>query len=421
MNRLNAIAALAAATVIGGGLGLAPVPAHGADKPMVSRAFGKPLKAADDDVKKGDYQAALAELAKARALPMPTPYDTHVINELSWFAYYRTKDLRDAAKSMEATLDDGFTSVDKQHERIQDIAVFYYQLNDFAKAAEFGERAIKGGFATANTDLLVSQAYYQEHDFRNALRVTELIVNNEMKRGETPKESQLQIILDSCVKLSDNSCISRALERLVTYYPKPDYWQDLMTSLFQSRQAESSDVDMLNIYRLAMDVGAMTMPSQYIEMAQLALEQGSPGDAEQVLQQGYGKNVFTDQHDREHASRLFANAKKLAASDQSTLPKLATEASASPTGDKDVAVGLAYLGYQQYDKAADALAEGLMKGGVRNQAQAQLLLGIAELKAGRKADAVKAFHAVMGDPTLVRLAALWSLRAHGPAGTLASR
>ncbi len=415
MNRRNPAAALLGATLIGGGLGLALVPAHGADKPTVSRAFGKPLQAAQKDEQKGDFRAALAELDKARALPKPTPYETHAINELALYAYAKTKNFPAAAQAMEATLGDGFTTADTEHTRVQQIAGIYYQLKDYEKAAQFGERAVKGGFATGNTIIIVSQAYYLKGDFHNAERFTSGVVNEEIKRGATPTEPQLQIVLSSCVKLDDNSCIERSLERLVTYYPKPTYWRDLMDSLYQSKQAENNDSDMLNIYRLAMDVGAMTMPSQYIEMAQLALEQGSPGDAEQVLEKGFGANIFSDTHDREHADRLLANAKKQAASDQSSLAKLATDAASAPMGDKDVAVGVAYLGYQQYDKAADALAQGIMKGGLKNQAQAQLLLGIAQLKAGRKADAIKSFQAVMGDPTLERLAALWGLRARGAA------
>ncbi len=421
MNRFNHTAALAAATLIGG-LGLALVPAHGADKqPTVSREFGKPLQAANEDLKKGHYQDALEQLDKARALPKPTPYDTHLINELSLYAYAKTKDYPNAAKAMEATIGDGFTPATMEHLRIQDIASIYYQLKDYGKAAEFGERAVKGGFATDNTKTVVSQAYYLKGDFRNAYRFTNTLVSEEIKSGASPKEAQLQIVLDSCVKMNDQSCDSHALEQLVTYYPKPNYWQDLMVSLFNSRQAEGNDADLLNIYRLAMDVDAMTMAQQYIEMAQLALEQGSPGDAQQVLEKGFGANVFSDQHDREHATRLLNSAKKQAATDQSSLPRLATEAESSSTGEKDIAVGVAYLGYQQYDKAADALAQGLMKGGVKNAPQAQLLLGVADLKAGRRADAIKAFHGVMGDPTLERLAALWSLRARGPGGTVASR
>lgn len=414
MNRSKTAAALVAATLIGGGLSLALVPAHAASTPTVSKDFAAPLRAANEALKKGQYQAALESLAKAKALPKPTTYETHLINELSLYAYIKTKDYADAAKAMEATLGDGFTAPGVEHDRIQDLASIYYQLKDYGHAADFGERAVKGGFATPNTETIVSQAYYLKGDFRNTYRFTDSLVTSELSKGETPKEPQLQLVLDSCVKLNNQPCVSHALEQLVTYYPKPDYWRDLMDSLYQSKQAESNDLDMLNIYRLAMDVGAMTMPSQYIEMAQLALEQGSPGDAQQVLEKGYGSNVFTDQHERQHADRLLASAKKQAATDQSSLPRLATEAAASSNGVKDVAVGMAYLGYQQYDKAADSLAEGLMKGSVKNEAQARLLLGIAQLKAGRKSDAIKTFHAVTGDPTLVRLATLWSLRAHGP-------
>jgi hypothetical protein len=53
----------------------------------------------------------------------------------------------------------------------------------------------------------------------------------------------------------------------------------------------------------------------------------------------------------------------------------------------------------------------LTKGGVKSEAEARLLLGIAQLKGGHKDDAVKSFHAVKGDPTLERLANLWSLHA----------
>ncbi len=48
---------------------------------------------------------------------------------------------------------------------------------------------------------------------------------------------------------------------------------------------------------------------------------------------------------------------------------------------------------------------------MKNDAEAHLLLGIAQLKAGHKDEAVKSFKAVKGDPTLERLANLWILHA----------
>ncbi|MGB6451663.1 MAG: hypothetical protein WBE92_13000, partial [Steroidobacteraceae bacterium] len=308
MNKPNLTAVLlSGATFIAGLSVMLAGPARAAPKtPTVSRDFGVPLKAAHDDELKQDFRGALAELDKAKALPKPTPYETHLINELGLYAYIKTKDYADAAKAMEGTLDDGFTDKGEVNRDLKELVIIYNQLGDYGKVVQFGNRAIGNGGADADTYLLVSQAYYKKGDFRNAAKFTDGVVSDEIKQGETPKEIMLQFIFNSCVKTNDESCIDKSLERLVTYYPKPDYWRDLMDSLYQSKQAESSDPDMLNIYRLAMDVGAMSMPSQYIEMAQLALEQGSPGDAQQVLEKGYGSNIFTDKSIREHAGRLLA-------------------------------------------------------------------------------------------------------------------
>ena len=168
---------------------------------------------------------------------------------------------------------------------------------------------------------------------------------------------------------------------------------------------------MLNIYRLAADVDAMKRPEEYTEMAQLAIDAGSPGEAQRILEKGFAKNVFTEQRDKERNTRLLEAAKKQAAADQASLTKIAGDASGAKTGDKDVGLGLAYLSYQQYDKAVAALNDGIAKGGLRNEAEARLLLGIAQLKAGKADDATKTFHSVKGDPTLERLANLWTLHA----------
>ncbi|HWE22828.1 MAG TPA: hypothetical protein VG496_02695, partial [Myxococcales bacterium] len=167
----------------------------------------------------------------------------------------------------------------------------------------------------------------------------------------------------------------------------------------------------LQTYRLMSEVDVLKNPDDYTEMAQLALEAGSPGEAQRVLEKGFAKGVFADQRSKDRNQRLLESAKKSAAADQQTLAKVEKEADAAPNGMKSVGLGLAYLGYGQYDKATDAISRGLAKGGVKDEAQARLLLGIAQLKAGHKDDATKSFHAVKGDPSLERLANLWTLHA----------
>jgi tetratricopeptide (TPR) repeat protein len=180
------------------------------------------------------------------------------------------------------------------------------------------------------------------------------------------------------------------------------------------KETSGNETNLFQTYRLMLDTDVLKDPSDYTEMAELALDQGSPGDAQSVLQKAQEKNVFTDQRSKDRAQRLLESAKKRAAADQAGLPKLEKEADTAATGDKNLAVGRAYLGYAQYDKAADELSKGLTKGGVKNEADARLTLGIAQLKGGHKEDAMKTFKAVKGDPALERLANLWSL--HGKSG-----
>ena len=108
---------------------------------------------------------------------------------------------------------------------------------------------------------------------------------------------------------------------------------------------------------------------------------------------------------------LSKAAKKAAQADQATLGKVEADANTGNTGDKNIGLGLAYLGYEQYDKALDHLSKGVAKGGLRNESEAKLLLGIAQLKNGKKDDAVKSFKQVKGDANLERIAELWSLHA----------
>jgi TolA-binding protein len=176
-------------------------------------------------------------------------------------------------------------------------------------------------------------------------------------------------------------------------------------------QQGQTDKSLLQVYRLATEVDVLKRPEDYTEFAQLAIEAGSPGEAVTVLEKGIQKNVFTDARLRERAKRLLDSARKQATTDKSTLDKVASDAAAAKTGQKDVGVGLAYLSYKDYAKAYEAFERGLSKPGVQNEAEARLLLGIAALGAGKKEDAQKAFKAVKGDPKLERIANLWSLHA----------
>ncbi|HUK02473.1 MAG TPA: hypothetical protein VLW26_09375 [Steroidobacteraceae bacterium] len=410
------VAAIAFAAGVSSALIALPLsPAVAADKekeqPQVSKAVAKPLKAAQDSMSAKKYQEGIAKLKEVEAMSNRTPYDTHVMNELFAFGYARLNDTNAALKYLEPGLSDGFLPPAEVNSRLVMMSKLDFQAKDYDKALDFGNRALKAGVTNEDINLIIAQSYYIKADFKNARKASESMADADVKRGASPKENILQITLNSCIKLDDADCESRTLDRLVQFYPKQEYWRDVMSIAFDSKDANSDDRATLEVFRLALDVDGLNGASQYTEMAQRSVEAGSPGLAQQVLEKGFAKNVFTEARDRDRSQRLLDSAKKQAALDQANLPKLEQEAAAAKTGDPSIGLGIAYLSYGQYQKAVDAFNRGFAKGPVKFDAQAHLLLGIAQLKAGNKEEALKSFKVAKGTPAYERVATLWTYHA----------
>jgi TolA-binding protein len=411
MLRSKLLSALMAGAILSGALGIsAPSVVVAQEAPKVSKAAAKTLKAAQDAMHGKKYQDALAKLKEAQGISGKNSYDEHLIHEMLGYIYTKTNNFGEAAKELEFGLSSGFLKPAEQSKRVRQLITLNYQTKNYPKVIELGEKAIKGGYADDDTYTWVGQAYYLRGDYKNAGKFVDSYVDKQIKAGKKPKEQTLSLVRNACDKTGDAACTQRVLERLVTYYPKTEYWQNLVSSMYKEQSAQTSDM-LLHVYRLAAEVDVLKNPSDYTEFAQLAIEAGSPGEAQSILEKGIQKNIFADTRTLDKNKRLLELAKKKAATDKAGLPKIDSEAAASKTGDKDVSVGLTYLGYREYDKAASAIQRGLAKPGVQNPAEARLLLGIAELGAGRKDEAKKAFKAVKGNPKLEQLANLWTLHA----------
>jgi tetratricopeptide (TPR) repeat protein len=401
-------AALALCLSLGHGTAL------GADAPKApqnSPKAGKVIKEAHEDLsaKPPKYSEAIAKLKEADGTAGKNAYDQHVINDMLAYAYLKTNDFPEAAKAWEAEIGDGFTTEQETQQKVRGLSEVYYQLKNYDKAIDYGQRALKGGYGDDHTKTIVGQAYYLKGDWKGTLKFEEDLVSSTIKAGGTPAAEPLSLILSACVKLEDSACQTKGLERLVTYYPKPEYWSNLLLVLL--KEASSSDTNTLQVYRLMWDTDVLKSGDDFTEMAQLAMDQGTPGDAQRVLQRALERNLYTDQRTKDKNQRLLDKAKHGATSDQASLEKTLKEAEAATTGGKNAGMGLAYLSYGQYDKAIDQLTKALAKGGLRNAADTQLLLGIAQLKGGHKDDAIKTFKAVKGDPVLERLGTLWAIHA----------
>ena len=250
--------------------------------PKNSPALAKPLKEANDALKAKNYSDAITKLRAAEGVAGKTPGDQYIIDEMLSFAYIKTQNYPEAAKVMEAKLDSGLTPQSEQPMLVKQLATINYQIKNYDKAVDFGNRAIKGGFADDQIRTIVGQSYYLKGDWKNTLKFEEDIVNTQIKNGQTPTNESLALVYSACTKLQDEACQTRAVEKMVTYYPKPDTWAQLLYGM--RKETSNNEANLLQTYRLMLDTDVLKDPTDYTEMAELALDGGSPGEAQRVLE-----------------------------------------------------------------------------------------------------------------------------------------
>jgi len=282
-----------------------------------------------------------------------------------------------------------------------------YNLKDYAKAAAFGKKAVELGERDENTYTLAAQAYYLLEDFASTRDFVQGWIADLESQNASPPEIGVQLYLSSCIKLQDDACALQALEKQATYHPRAETWPNLILLVF--RQADESQT--IDVLRLAFDRDGMRRAEEYTEMAQLALERGLPGEAQAVLEAGVAKSLFSEPRAKELSDRLLATATSQAKTDRIEVEKQAEQAAAGTNGQVDVRIGQAFLSYGEPGKAIEAIERGIAKGNVRNVPDAQLSLGIAQLRSGNKEAAIQAFDAVKGNATLELLARLWKIAA----------
>jgi hypothetical protein len=189
-------------------------------------------------------------------------------------------------------------------------------------------------------------------------------------------------------KLGDKAGGFATLEQLATTYGDPDDWSLLIGIALGTK---GSDMDVLNLLRLAAAAGAPLSAGDYTMMASIALHAGLPGDAMVAAKHG--------------GAAPGASAK--AAQDQKSLA--AQEAAGKAQGGEyNVKLAEDYIGYGRYAEAEAAARRAIAKGGAKNPSEPNMVLGIALVGQGKFADAEQAFQQVTGGPAATQAARLWS-------------
>src|SRR6185437_2618714 len=404
MNRRNYVAVIGlVAAVAGLSLGGIAQAAEKAKGPSISSCLLKPLKAAQDAQKAQNWTVDLQKLQEAEAQKCTkTPYDEFLMNSWLAVAYLNTKDYPHAATALQAAAESQYASAAQRKQFMAAAVGIYGQTHQNQKAIEAAQSAIKLGVADNSVYLTMAVAQNSLMQYKSAANTIQQLIDKE---GSKPQDKYLQFQWDAYSQAD----ASKVIDKLVTLYPKPDYWLNALQPLIKMNVNDSHL--QLDIYRLMFDVGVLKTPQQFGEMAELAYDAGYPGETVAVLQKGFAQNVFTEQRDVMRYQHLLMTAMGKAQADQSSLSAQESKAQAAPSGDQLVGVGAAYLSYGQADKAVSAIQAGIAKGNLKRPEQATLLLGIAQLRAHDAAAAHRSFDKVASSSNegYAQLGKLWVL------------
>jgi tetratricopeptide (TPR) repeat protein len=370
-------------------------------KDQLTEAVAKQLKPAQEAIQKGDFDNGIA-LARLGLAAAKTPYDKETSLRILSFGAAKKQDYPLYAELTEQLLEVAPNMPDD--EKVRDykaLAQINAQNKVYDKALIWVQ---KWADASKSVDALTlgSQIYLLQQDYAGAIPWLERIV----AATPEPKEDTLKLLNVCYYRTNDKAKRQAVMETLVEKFPKREYVIDLMGIY----EADADPRAMLNLYRLLFDRNDMTRESEYVTYTDLALDAGGPAEALRAIEQGQKRDVVKFISPTDRNSKLLAQAKAQTADDKKLLPSLDKEARAGKNGEADVKVGLAYLGFGEYDKAIEAIERGLADdriAKVKRVDDAYMTLGIAYLHAGKAEKAREAFLKAKADKRMDRAANTW--------------
>jgi tetratricopeptide (TPR) repeat protein len=372
---------------------------------------GTPLQAAQALIREKKYGEALAKIREAENVKDKTPYEVYIIDRMRGVAAASAGDVAGAIRSFEAAIASGRMPPPEELTMVEAVASLYYQMKDYPRTITWVSRYLKEGGTAPRMRALLGQAYYLNHDYGQAAKELSSQVQAEEKAGRTPPKDRLELLANCYVKQKDTPGVVTSLEKLVTYYPKREYWVDLLRYV-ETRPGFAARLA-LDVYRLKFALGLLDTEGQFVEMAQLALQAGFPDEAKHVLDKGFAGGALGTGADANRHKRLRELVAKNVADDQKTLLHDEGAAAAARDGTGLVNIGFAHVSRGEIDQGIDLMEKGLRKGGMKYLDDATLHLGIACLLGHRRERAIQVLKTVRGTDGTADLARLWVIHATG--------
>jgi hypothetical protein len=383
-------------------VGMAPAYAAETLRPEV----GKPLQEAQQLMKQGKNKEALAKLRDADKAGNKSANETYLIERTRAGAASQAGDYETAAKSFEYLIGSGKLSASEKSQFSEGLIGIYMRAGDLNKANAAIERQLK------ERDDPKLRAYLMQNYYKQGnVAALEAALHNAEKSGHL-SEDELGMLANVQLKKNDKAGYVNTIEKLAASYPKPQYWTDLLNRV-QGKPGFSGRLS-VDVYRLKLANNLLKKPSEFMEMAQLVLQEKAPAEAVKVIDKGYKSGALGTGADAARHQRLKDLAEKSLADQNKN--EAATEAQLAKDADYDGMVDLGYSLVQsgQADKGLKLMDTGIKSGKLKYPEIAKLHLGEAYAAAGKKPQAINTLKSVGGNDGSADLARYFIMAINHP-------
>ena len=382
----------------------------GAGAQTVRPEIGKPIQAAIELLKSKKGKEALAKVRDAQAVGDRTPYENYVLERVLGQSAAAAGEPSIAARAFENVATSPGSPEGERRQFLAAAASQYYLMKSYAKTAELAARYFRDGGTEKSVRTIYVQALYLGNDFASAAKELMKDLEAEEQAGRAPTEEQLQLLANSCSQIKDAACYGKAMEMLVAHYPKRDYWLSVIYSI--ATRPGFSERLALDVARIKIETGTMRSADEFLDAAQLALQDGFPMEAVRIIDKGYASGVLGTGPEAARHKRLKDMAAKNLAEDKKALAR--GDESQSGAGKDGRALFNEGFNYVLLGRPEQGLA--LMEKGIRDAKafrrleHAKLQLGYAYHLAGQNQKAVQVLKTVQGTDGAAALARLWAIR-----------
>lgn len=370
----------------------------------------KPLQQAGDLMRAGKAKEALAKVHEAESVGGKNPSEQLMIDRMRGSAAQRAGDNATAARSFESAFNSGKLSGPEQAQMAESLAFTYSQLHDNGKALQWAQRAQSLGAGSAQLKQLMAYLQGASGDYSAIAREAAGAVSGAEQAGRRPDEGDLLRLADAQQRTNNAAGQSATLEKLLAYYGKREYWSAALGRL--PRKPGFSDRFALDVMRLRFATGNLNKTEEYMELAQLALQAGSPTEARQIVEKGFASGALGAGTESDRHKRLRDLAVKQEEAAKATLDKDTAEATAAKDGNALIQLGTNLANLGQAEKGVSLIEQGIAKGGLKRPEDAKLRLGRALMQTGKnKAKAQQVLRSVQGGDGAADLGRLWAILA----------